>query len=165
MSSKVTSVAALFCAALVLVTCGDDDESPSRRAAEQRPAAETKPAGPPGPAQPLLARCGTDHFGPPDAARDARGWKITYQLRPGAQPRTAPAQTSVVTLLERSPTLPRGRLEGGRERVVEGRKVSFKDRTASTSYVAQWKTKRARYVAIVDGTSTLVLDRVIACMP
>jgi hypothetical protein len=152
--------------------CGSDDggTEPAASAASPQPAT-TQEAPPPDSstvlAEPLLPRCGVDKLGKPQTEpklNDGRtGWQIVYQNASSA-PRV-PGQPSVVTIVEQPPAGPRGSLQGGRDVTVAGHKVSFRDATSETpSNVAQWKTRKARYVVLADGAPG-ALERIIGCLP
>jgi hypothetical protein len=70
-----------------------------------------------------------------------------------------------MTLVEQVPSLRRGSLGGGREIVVDGRRVSFRrGRPKTPSHVARWKTEKARYTMLIDG-DVAAARKIIACLP
>jgi hypothetical protein len=122
-------------------------------------------------ARPLYARCGTRRFAAPVAQRTSRPgakiqtWRVTY-LYPPVAPVVHPGQTTNVLILERPPSGPRGNIRGGHDIVIAGRNVSLlKTRGGAATYAAQWKTRAAHYVMLVNGSSTATLARLVACLP
>ena len=118
----------------------------------------------------VYSRCDTSKFAPPAVSPISRtsppvGWQVTY-LYPTRAPRPPrPGQTTNVTIVERAPVGPPPQLAGGKEITVAGRRVSLRNRTKTTIYVAAWKTATARYTALADGATPVTLERFIACLP
>jgi hypothetical protein len=81
----------------------------------------------------------------------------------------APAKlgdTNNVLIIEQSPRLPPLGVKRGHTTVVAGRRVSIRSSSAkSKTFVAQWNTSSARYIALANGTQQTVLERFIACLP
>jgi hypothetical protein len=118
----------------------------------------------------IYARCGTGAFAPPAATPTSKktppsGWQVVYTYPPLAPRRPLPGQTTIVTLVERAPAGPSPKLTGGREVMVAGRRVSLRNRTNRTMYVALWKTGKAHYLALADGATPATLERIIGCLP
>lgn len=112
----------------------------------------------------LFPRCGVDTFATPTVTRSPHGgWRVVYSYPTRAPRRPAKGQTSVLSLAERPPESTRLRYANARTIRVRGRRVDLTG--GQGSWVAQWVTKRARYVAIANGESTAVLRKVIACTP
>lgn len=144
----------------LLAGCGGDD---GKQAASKRSNVNLD--------RPVYPRCGVEGFPKPRVEsktspdRNARFWSLSYLLtapKPGYPP-TAPRTLLIV---EFSSALPRHKLPGIPEVRIAGRLVSFHtpDKKLPT-YSAQWKTRRARYAVIADGSDTKRVKRLIACMP
>jgi hypothetical protein len=167
-------VSTLATVALVSGGCGgsDDSSTPPRQPTTTASATTTTtaaaPAGAAGLAKPVYPRCGVKRFTKPVTAPlvadgGAQYWRILYQV-PVTAPRVADLP-SQLTIVEQAPNGRRGSLQGGREIVVAGHKVSLRPATKKTpSNVAQWKTSKAKYILLADG-SIAQLRRVIACFP
>jgi hypothetical protein len=115
----------------------------------------------------IYPHCGTDTFAAPGAAALARGqgWQVTYLYPPRAPQRPRPGQTTIVTLVESAPVGRSPKVKGGKEITVAGRRVSLRNRTRTTLYVALWETGKARYTALADGATPATLKQIIGCLP
>lgn len=118
--------------------------------------------------KPLFASCGVEQLGKPRATRATKKgeaidvWLVNYLADP--KKRLKFGQTTNLSIVERAPEGPQGRLKGGKEKVIAGRRVSFLG-SSHTGYSAQWKTGKAKYVALANGASPRTLYKVIECMP
>jgi hypothetical protein len=122
----------------------------------------------PGLPKPVFPRCGVGRFNKPVTVplvsdNGAQYWRVLYQV-----PVTAPKVNGVptqLTLVEQSAKNLRGKLDGGKEVEVAGRKVSLRPAQPETpSNVAQWKTGKAKYILLADG-NIAEMRKVIACFP
>ena len=166
---------ALLLACIAVAGCGGEDEkaaSPVKQAAAAPEASASEAAAVPakkalGLPKPIYATCGVDRFEKPAAepllGGAAQYWRVIYQV-----PVTAPRvkdRASLLTIVEQAPSGKRGGLEGAREIVVGGHKVSLREGNAETpAHVARWKTEKARYTLLADG-SLGELRRIIGCFP
>jgi hypothetical protein len=154
--------------------CGSGDDEPAPEPASTSPAETTtatttskKPAKA-GLAKPVYPTCGVRRFNEPvEVPLVAEGggqyWRLVYQL-PASAPRIE-GQATQLTLVEQPPTVEGIGVEGGRDVVIAGKKVSLRRARPDTpSNVAQWRTKRARYSLLADG-SIAELRRMIRCLP
>jgi hypothetical protein len=157
---------------LAFAGCGGGSDETKAPAATTTAAATTTPAAAPPKRNPNLAkaiypRCGVSRFSKPHAspmvADTAQYWRIVYQT-PVTAPRVKGIPTQL-TLVEQAPVGPRGSLNGAREVVVAGHKVSLRRaRPKTPSNVARWQTSQARYTLLQDG-SLAAVKRIIACLP
>ncbi|MGH2955733.1 MAG: hypothetical protein ACRDL6_01900 [Solirubrobacterales bacterium] len=125
---------------------------------------------PPDLARPLLASCGTQGFEKPQPERhyrgeDQSGWQLSYTVS-SVDPASRPNATTTILLIEESPELPAEGVRGGHPVSIGGRDVSLRTITQpAPRHAAQWRTGKARYIAISDGPSPARLRRLIACLP
>lgn len=159
--------------ALAVSACGGGSEPSSGSADDGLPSTTTGPAAAPPAKAPGLANairpaCGVGTLKKPhvDAQLGDNGgqyWRLVYES-PVTAPRIKGAIT-ILTIVEQDPALPRGSLDGGHDVKVAGRSVSLRQGTKKTpSNVAQWKTRKARYIVLADG-SLQSLERLIRCFP
>jgi hypothetical protein len=120
------------------------------------------------PSQPIAPTCGIDNFAAPHigpAAGTGGGWELDYQYPPKAPRPPAPGETTVLAITEKAPIAGRKRVQGGHDVVVAGRQVSLLKANGGRAYVAEWTTKRARYIGLATGSKPDTLERVIGCLP
>jgi hypothetical protein len=121
-------------------------------------------------ARPVYARCGTAgferHLSPATGPNNGRAWQVGYRPTRGLLKRARPGDTTLVVVIEQSPALVRGRVQGGQETVLAGRSISLRPPVGQSQvYVAQWKTSRARYIVLANGGSTKKLEQFVRCLP
>jgi hypothetical protein len=93
------------------------------------------------------------------------GWSVTYRAN-FADVAKHPGLTTNMVLIEESPQLPANGVRGGHPVTVKGQQVSLKTNPVPPqSHVAQWKTAKARYIAISNGARPTKLEELIACLP
>jgi hypothetical protein len=183
MGLRLILIPALIAASLA-AGCGDDDSDgdrePAARTGTDAASAETTasgelPAGLPALRRPILPRCREKGFRkaavtpmPPEPEDGfGAGWRVIYQFNQGFVAPKDPDATTSITFLETAPATPRGQAqgEGVREALIAGRKVSLSGTGGRQAYIAIWKTRKARYLALANGNKRGILDRFIACMP
>lgn len=121
-------------------------------------------------AKPIYPSCSFKNFAPPSATaipgpNGGKAWQVAYRPIPLSPYR--PEETSVVMLVEQSPSLPQVGIRLGHTVTVAGHKVSLRYPGAGGARVfgAQWNTSRARYIALANGTRPDTLERFISCLP
>jgi hypothetical protein len=124
--------------------------------------------------QPIYPTCRVSGFARPTARQAvlARGqgpvWTLNYTHRRAAQIPPGDPQTTVVVIVEFSLDAPQARLGNGpTERVaISGRQVRLRRPTKTNpNFAADWKTERARYTLVANGTSPTTMRRFISCLP
>jgi hypothetical protein len=121
-------------------------------------------------ANPIGVNCDPAGFQHSDPARhyegsNPSGWQLTYRVK-FSNPATHPGATTNIVLIEESPQLPANGVRGGHPVTVKGQQVSLKTNPVPPqSHVAQWKTAKARYIAISNGARPTKLEELIACLP
>lgn len=184
--------AATIACVAIAAGCGGDsggggDATREREAtAPKKAAAPAKPATPArkpgklrGLRRPLYPRCGTAGLRRQVGRLPAKGqriWQLTYQA-PGGRP-ISPRQTTLVLVIQQAPSVKRTPLSGSQTVEVAGRRVSLRGPKAPAppvgalprpapggSWIAVWRTKRAYYTAIANGTTSTRLKRLISCLP
>lgn len=119
-------------------------------------------------AKPVYPRCGVERFAKPQTAplhgnTVGQYWQVSYIL-PSKAPQIKGAM-SLITLLEQSPELKAGAVQGGQKLVFGGQTVSFRKAGGKTPQnVVQWRTAAARYIMIVDGPLAAI-KRLVSCLP
>lgn len=173
---RIAAITILAASALA-AGCGASNGTQPRSIAGPSTVPPTVRRTTPSPTEPMpraqLARCATAGFGRPvvkptstgTPARSVTAWQVFYSVpvRPGHFP--VRGQT-LLTLLERAPTRKRAQVAGGHVVNVGGRTVSLRVAPPGLgSDVAEWETRRARYVALSLNLSVAQLEHFIACMP
>jgi hypothetical protein len=152
---------------LAFAGCGGDGEGEGSHAKTAGGRATTTPA--PALSSPIRPRCKFRAFRHPTVQRTigpggGHGWQVSYL--PPALSRVRPGQTTNVLIVEQSPALPASGVEGGQTIIVAGRRVSFRTPAAKTgTFLAEFKTKRARYTVLANGDRPTTLKKFIACLP
>jgi hypothetical protein len=149
------SLAALLATAVVAGCGGGNDSGSSTGADLANPVGlNCDPAG-------FQHKPPARHF----AQNDPSGWSITYRAN-FADVAAHPGVTTNMVLIEESPQLPANGVRGGHPVTVKGQQVSLKTNPVPPqSHVAQWKTAKARYIAISNGARPTKLEELIACLP
>jgi hypothetical protein len=170
--AAVLTAAALAALLAVVLVGGDGDDEPSASVGGKTSSvfgrrASSRPG--PGLARPVHPRCAFPRFDEPEVRRiegptaGGKAWQVAYLPRGSS---TRPGETSNVMIVEESPRLRQFGMEGGQPVTVAGRRVSIRPPTPeSRVYAAQWNTRRARYTALANGSTSTVLERFIACLP
>jgi hypothetical protein len=170
---RTSWIGSLVVASLLLAGCGggSGDGSSSGRSdttgAGGDRTSEAKPASRLDLAKPLYLGCETAPYAKagveeiPPANGKGRGWRVSYDPRPG----TAPKVAMNLLIVEQSPHIPRPRIEEGHDVTIHGHRVSLaKAKDANSVYVAGWRTKTAGYTLIAHVPRPQV-DNLIRCLP
>src|SRR4051794_4077157 len=133
--------------------CGGSSSKTTVESASTATTAKNQPPPPKhvsGLAKPIFARCEVKRFNKPVtvplvASNGTQYWRVLYQI-PVTAPRVGDLPTQL-TIVEESPSYPRGTLTGGHDVTIAGRNVNLRPGQAKTpANVAQWKTKTAKYI-------------------
>jgi hypothetical protein len=171
MHVALVHLAFVAAAVATIAGCGGSEASTPRAPVTSTSAgtAHVKaPAHAPGLAKPIYLRCGVGRFKKPSATPlvapgGAQYWRIVY-LTPVTAPNIRGLPRNV-TIVEQAPAGARGALQGGHDVAIAGRTVSLRPgNTKTPANVAQWKTHKARYILLADG-SLAQLRRLIPCFP
>lgn len=162
MRMRVLSVVAAMVLIMAAGCAGsdqDDDEGMSQEALTETTAAAALHA-------PIHPRCGLEGFGEPQVLEIEQfgGWRLVYTY-PAPRPPQVKGMTTTLNLDQRPPDSPRLSYKGekgGRALRINGRKVDFLRR--ENAFSAQWITKRARYVALGNGSGG-ILRTLVRCTP
>lgn len=164
---KLQIVAGTLGLALAALGCGGSEPAPSPGGRGQATTAESGKASDrrePAVPRPLYPRCGVETFAAPAVSRGpGGGWRVAYPPPQAASRPAAPGQTALVNLEERPPKSTRVSYPNARTTRVRGRRVDLLRHKGAV--IAQWVTKRARYVAITFGLTSAELRKIIGCTP
>jgi hypothetical protein len=162
----------LLAAGVLLGGCGGGDGQggrPARKVVESVPPTPLTPDAPKRLSAPVLPRCGTEGFKRRGAGlvKGSSGalWQVNYAVPSDFKHPPKPGRTTVVLIAE---TAPRGKaavFKGAPTVNVAGRRVRIARVPRSTQWAASWRTGRASYTMIADGSGTATLERFIACLP
>lgn len=150
-----TAALAVAAGCLLVAGCGGGNSKP----------------GEAGLARPVYPRCVPGKFAKPRSMpvkgpNGGRAWQVAYLYPPPPAAPPLRGQTTNVLIAEQSPELSRGRIRQGTEMVIAGRHVSFhRPDSRGPVFAAQWKTSRARYVVLANGSRDATLRGFIRCLP
>jgi hypothetical protein len=145
---------AVLAACAAVAGCGGGDDK------------DTPPENPRTLKRPILAPCAAPDFAKPRITRAQTSvWSLQY-TRVKKPPRRETGASRTVLLVEYPPAAPRSRKFGGKQVRLAGRRVAYNDPSGkSPFYTAQWRTKRALYTLLADGTHPAAVKRFIGCLP
>ncbi|MDQ4040601.1 MAG: hypothetical protein M3141_02490 [Actinomycetota bacterium] len=141
------------CAAVAGCGGGDDDK-------------DAPPENPRTLKRPILAPCAAPDYARPRITRAQPSvWSLQYTRVKPPRRREAGASKTIL-LVEYPPAAPRSRKFAGKPVTLAGRRVTYNDPSSkSPFYTAQWRTKRALYTLLADGTHPAAVRRFIGCLP
>lgn len=168
MDGKAGVRGAVLCTSLTLAAgCGGGENAADKSTPAKNPSGRASAdRGLPAPIEPT---CGLDGFkksrvmpmtsGP----EKTRAWSLEYAR---ARPSRRAGETTTLVLVEVAPAPLPAREPGVRVLDVSGRRVQLRPPANPGGFFsAQWRTSRALYSMLANGTGTQTLRRVIGCLP
>jgi hypothetical protein len=154
-----TTTIALLAATIAVSGCGND--KPKSNANTNAKAASTLP-------RPIPAPCAAPQFAPPRITHARPNvWSLQY-TRTKPPPPSQQGASRTILLVEFPPASPHRAnfAPHAKQATIAGHRVSVQDLSSKTPfYSAQWKTQKALYTMVADGTNPTAVKQFIACLP
>lgn len=157
--------AAVLAAAALLNACGASSDNTENGNASKRTRQSLQ--------QPIYPRCLPQGFARQQVrelatgSKDIRAWALTYG-RKTTPSNPQPNPTTNFLIVESPPSTPGpAKKDFPRQKTINGHRVGYRalGSKAQQTIAAEWKTDRAQYSLLANGTTHTTITRIISCLP